>query len=232
LNNTDRFPGAPNLPTLTENQATKLRQLSLLTLASSSTPLTYDNLLQELSLPSPHALETLLTQSIYSSLLTARLSPTSTPPIIHITSVAPLRDLRPLSLVEYTTVLSIWESRCNTVITTLENSIKAIRHDAAARTHLVKQRQEVVDQAVLTKAEQAEGEGKVTASGMSLRARGKGSGNKRDLEEHIGEEDNDEYEDASEEGNGGMDIDDGRASIGGVGMGRSSKKRGAPRSGR
>ena len=223
------FVDTPNLPALTEMQASKLRQLSLLTLASSPTPLTYDNLLKELSLESPQALETLITQSIYSSLLTARLSPTSTPPIIHITSVAPLRDLRPLSLPQYMNVLSVWESRCSDVIASLEANIKSIRNSAADRKSLAKSRQDVVDQAVLTKAEQEDG--KVTAGGMSLRGRGKGNGNKRDLEEHIGEEDNDEFEDASEEGNGGMEIDDGSAPLGAVGMGRSSKKRG-PRSGR
>ena len=217
--------GTPNLPTLTPVQETKLRQLTILSLAASSTPLTYSNLLTSLSLPSAAALETLVTQSIYASLLTARLSPTSNPPLIHITSVAPLRDLRPLSLPEYANVLAVWQSRCDSVINNLEENIKAIRNQAAARKHLSRKRQDVVDHAVLTKAEQEEG--KVTAGGMSLRAKGKGSGNKRDLEEHMAEGEEDEFEDASEEGNGGMEIDDGTVPIGGVGMGRSSKKRGA-----
>jgi hypothetical protein len=131
-------------------------------------------------------------------------------------------------------VLAVWESRCSTAITNLESHITAIRSNAASRKQLSKDRQDVVDQAVLTKAEQQEGEGKITAGGMSLRAqaKGKGTGNKRDLEEHIGEgEEEDGFEDASEEGNGSMEIDDGGVQIGGVGMGRSSKKRG-PRSGR
>ena len=217
--------GTPNLPTLTPVQETKLRQLTILSLASSSTPLTYSNLLTSLSLPSAAALEALITQSIYASLLTARLSPASNPPLIHITSVAPLRDLRPLSLPEYANVLAVWQSRCDSVINNLEENIKSIRNQAAARKQLSRKRQDVVDQAVLTKAEQEEG--KVTASGMSLRAKGKGSGNKRDLEEHMAEGEEDDFEDASEEGNGGMEIDDGAVPIGGVGMGRSSKKRGA-----
>ncbi len=128
-------------------------------------------------------------------------------------------------------ILSVWESRCSGVIANLEATIKSIRNEAADRKHLAKKRQDVVDQAVLTKAEQEDG--KITASGMSLRGRGKGTGNKRDLEEHIGEEDNDGFEDISEEGNGEMEIDDGGTPIGGVGMGRSSKKRGSgARSGR
>lgn len=221
--------GTPNLPTLTAVQETKLRQLTLLSLASSSAPLTYENLLSELSLPNAAALEALITQSIYASLLIARLSPTSHPPIVHTTSVAPLRDLRPLSLPEYVNVMAVWEARCGSVISSLEANIKSIRNEAAARKLLSKKRQDIVDQAVLTKAEQEEG--KVTAGGMSLRGKGKGPGNKRDLEEHMGEDEEDDFEDASEEGNGGMEIDDGTAPIGGVGMGRSSKKRGA-RSGR
>jgi hypothetical protein len=43
----------------------------------------------------------------------------------------------------------------------------------------------------------------------------------------MGEGEEDEFEEASEEGNGEMDIDDGGVSVGGLGMGRSSKKRGA-----
>ena len=117
----------------------KLRQLSLLTLASPFSPpstqnsLTYDSFLTSLSLSSPAELESLITQSIYSGLLTARLSPTSTPPTVYITSVASLRDLRPRSLPALLQILQTWESRCTSVVSDLETQIVAIRTAAQQR---------------------------------------------------------------------------------------------------
>ena len=139
----------PNLPALNDAQAFKLRQLTLLTLSSSpKTPLTYPNLLKALSLDSPSALENLITTSIYSDLITARLSPTSTPATVHITSVAPFRDLRPMSIPSLLSILSTWSSRCDNVISDLESQIASIRRAATTRQKLAKKRKEIVDEAL------------------------------------------------------------------------------------
>ena len=82
------YQQTPNLPALTPTQTHKLRQLSLLTLASpflsvqdtKTDLLTYTSLITSLGLSSAHELETLITSAIYAGLLTARLSPTSKPP--------------------------------------------------------------------------------------------------------------------------------------------------------
>ena len=147
---TDHAKGTPSLPLLNEAQTFKLRQLSLLTIASSPIPLTYANLISALSLGSAISLETLLTQSIYSGLLTARLSPTTTPPTVHITSVAPLRDLRPQSLPQMLATLQVWESRCSSVISELEGQIQDIRDAALKRQLAQKKREAIVDAAVLS----------------------------------------------------------------------------------
>ncbi|KAJ5125529.1 hypothetical protein N7526_007706 [Penicillium atrosanguineum] len=88
----------PNLPKLSIEQTLKLRLLSLLSLSATVKPLTYQSLMTALSLSSTAELESLVTTAIYASLISARLSPATTPPTVNVTSVAPLRDVRPQSL--------------------------------------------------------------------------------------------------------------------------------------
>jgi len=208
----EEYKTTPNLPTLTESQASKLRLLSLLTLASpfgpsnsTDTTLTYDNLLQSLSLSSNSALESLIRTAIYSSLLTARLSPNSTPPTVHIHSVAPVRDLRPQSLPAMLQILSTWEARCASVTADLESQIAAIRNNATARSTTARTRQDTVDSAVLAED---------TGKGNKTRTRP----GKRDLDQE--DEDTDD----------GMDVDDdvagmvGASGGGAVGTGRGTKR--------
>ena len=165
--------------------------------------MTYEHLTSALSLSSTLDLESLITEAIYNGLITARLSPTSTPPIVHITSVAPLRDLRPNSLLDILKVLQIWESRCSSVIGEIEAQIAGIRTNAAKRKARDMRRQEVVGNAVLYTETSAEntgsgeggtGGGRTTRSGGgNMRGgddarKGKGIGNKRDLDEQQEDE--------------------------------------------
>ncbi|KAL3464705.1 hypothetical protein BJX64DRAFT_88872 [Aspergillus heterothallicus] len=123
----------PNLPALSGEQARKLRLLSLLSLASTIKPLTYDSVMTSLSLSAPSDLETLVTTAIYSSLITARLSPATNPPTVNVTSVAALRDVKPTSLPSIISILTAWESRCGSVITDIEQEIAKIRLESARR---------------------------------------------------------------------------------------------------
>jgi COP9 signalosome complex subunit 7 len=203
----------PGLPQLDAAQTLKLRQLTLLTLASPFAPsiaannLTYTSLLTSLSLSSPAELESLITTSIYSGLLTARLSPTSSPPTVQITSVAPLRDLRPQSLPSLLQILQTWESRCVSVVSDLEAQINAIHATASQRAAKEKKRQDLVDSLVLNNEKSSP----TTDNGVrATRSAGQRLGSKRDLDQHI-EGDEDEYEEEYE----GMDLDEG---IGGEGV--------------
>ncbi|KAL8782296.1 MAG: hypothetical protein Q9195_009656, partial [Heterodermia aff. obscurata] len=99
-----------------------------------------------LSISTPAELESLVTTAIYSSLITARLSPASTPPTVNVTSVAPLRDAKPQSLASMISILTEWESRCGDVVCDIEAEIERIKTDAwkrrskeAARTSLLEQ---------------------------------------------------------------------------------------------
>lgn len=207
------YMSTPNLPTLTPAQTQKLRQLSLLTLASpfhpvqdpKADPLTYSSLTTSLDLSTPHQLESLVTSAIYAGLLTARLSPMSIPPRVLISSIAPVRDLRPQSLPAILQILQTWEGRCSSTIAELDTQIASIKETAAQRTALQRRRQEVVDFAVV----QSEND-----SSKSVRGRDR-KGNKRDLDERMeGEDDEDVSSDEVK-----MDLDDSGDYIGAAGPG-------------
>lgn len=130
---TSPLSATPNLPSLTDEQALKLRLLSLLSLSASIKPLTYDTLMKSLSISAASELESLVTTAIYASLITARLSPATNPPSINVTAVAPLRDVKPQSLPSMISFLANWETRCGDVITDIETEITKIRTNSARR---------------------------------------------------------------------------------------------------
>ena len=118
----------PNLPKLSDVQVQKLRQLTLLSLATSPSTLSYAHLLSELSLPTTRALEDLVISSIYAGLITAKLDTLSQH--VDVSSVAPLRDLRPGSVPRMVSVLEDWDSRCVSVLGEIEGQIREIRRKA------------------------------------------------------------------------------------------------------
>ncbi len=219
------YADTPDLPTLNEAQTLKLQQLSLLSIASPFLPaksqedtLTYPCLLSALRLTSAASLEHLVTTCIYSNLLTARLSPASSPAIVHITSVAPLRDLRPQSLPALLQILSTWSSRCDSVVTDLESTIANIKANAITRNTLAQERQDIIDDAVMNvhpmnSNENTDNEKKskrMTGNPISR------LGSKRDLDEEIDGSDED------------MDVDEG---IGEMGSAFTTNVVGAPSGG-
>lgn len=210
--------GTPDLPQLNEAQTHKLKQLSLLTLASpfavntaTADNVSYTSLIESLSLPSAAALESLVTSCIYADLLTARLSPASTPPAVHIQSVAPLRDLRPQSLPAILQILSTWSARCDSVVSDLDNHIASIRTSARERASLAQTRQDVVDAAVMSK----DGEEGDKKSGRGARGQ---RGSKRDLDDEYDVSDGD-----------GMDVDEGFGGEVATGFGAAGGSRGTKR---
>lgn len=117
-----------NLPKLTPAQAQKLRQLTLLTLCQTPQYLTYPHLLSALSLPDSRALEDLAISAIYAGLMTAHLNPLAQR--IDVSSVAPVRDLKPDSVPQMISVLANWDSRCVGVLKEIEGQVKTIRRNA------------------------------------------------------------------------------------------------------
>ena len=126
------YSATQNLPSLNEQQALKLRQLSLLTLAKNPLNLSYETLQTALGLNDARALEDLVISAIYADLITAQLDPHNQ--VVHISSVSPLRDLAPNSIPAMLASLQEWSDRCTTTLAGLEAQIAAIK-DTAAQKH-------------------------------------------------------------------------------------------------
>jgi COP9 signalosome complex subunit 7 len=120
---------------LNETQLHKLRLLSLLPLATTSTSLTYPTLLSALALPKApegtRALEDLVISAIYSGLLTAKLDTRAQ--IVEISSISPSsRDVPPGGVQGMEDALSAWSGRCEGVLGDLERQIKEIKERGKA----------------------------------------------------------------------------------------------------
>ncbi|KAH6608955.1 hypothetical protein Trco_002301 [Trichoderma cornu-damae] len=121
----------PNLPALNDAQILKLRQLSLLSLASDRSSLSYDALQKALGLSSAREVEDLVITAIFAGLLHATLDPARQ--AIQVLSIAPLRDLAPGTIPDMISALQNWAGRCQSALGDLEQQIQSIREAAAAR---------------------------------------------------------------------------------------------------
>ncbi|KAK1254627.1 hypothetical protein MKX08_008622 [Trichoderma sp. CBMAI-0020] len=125
------YHATADLPTLNDTQTLKLRQLSLLSLASDRSSLSYDALQKALGLSSPREVEDLVITAIYAGLLHATLDPARQ--AVSVTSVAPLRDLAPGTIPDMISALQNWAGRCQSTLGDLEEQIKNIRDAATVR---------------------------------------------------------------------------------------------------
>ncbi|KAJ1327726.1 COP9 signalosome complex subunit 7 [Microdochium nivale] len=122
---------ATGLPKLNEQQARKLRQLSLLTLAKDPHNLSYASLQRELDITDDRTLEDLIISAIYAGLLDAQLDARNR--TVHISSVSPLRDLAPGAIPGVLDSLTTWSVRCGSTLDDLEAEIASIKAAAAQR---------------------------------------------------------------------------------------------------
>ncbi|PYH91491.1 hypothetical protein BO71DRAFT_443166 [Aspergillus ellipticus CBS 707.79] len=233
------YQATPSLPRLTAPQTLKLQLLSLLTLSTTLKPLTYASLMTALSITQPSDLETLVTKAIYSSLITARLSPATSPPSVNVTAVAPLRDVDPRALGGMVSVLTQWETRCRSVIGEIEAEIARIRSESARRREEEYGRNVVFEKALAGWGSEG-GDGARRAAGWQGKESGGGpggpggvglgGGNKREFSaDDFDDDDDDGYWEHGVEGDGQglgsrMDIDDGAGSLR-LGLGARHPKR-------
>ncbi|KAI1815533.1 PCI domain-containing protein [Poronia punctata] len=144
------YTSIPNLPPLSDAQGLKLRQLSLLTLAKNPHNLSYAALQKSLDLSDVRAVEDLVISATYAGLVDAQLDPRNG--VVHISSVAPLRDLAPGSVPSMLNTLRTWSGRCTTTLDDLEAQIAGIKAEAARRHNEKKEWEE--EQARLREAEE------------------------------------------------------------------------------
>jgi COP9 signalosome complex subunit 7 len=119
------------LPALSDAQALKLRQLSLLTLARDRANLSYAALQQHLGLGSARELEDLVITAIYAGLVNATLDPARQ--AVQVASVAPLRDLAPGAVPDLVAALRLWSAKCSDTLADLDARTARIRAAAAVR---------------------------------------------------------------------------------------------------
>ncbi|KAF4343375.1 ACOB protein [Fusarium beomiforme] len=172
------YKSTEGLPTLAEAQATKLRQLSLLSLARDRQNLSYAALQDALNLPGPREVETLVISAVYAGLLHATLDPARA--VVQLSSVAPLRDLAPGAIPDMAAALKTWSHRCTTTLDALDIQIKEIRTIAAARQREQRLADEKLQQLM---SEQQEGGGprKYDLPNMSRDMMGRRGFNKRSV---------------------------------------------------
>ncbi|KAJ4988112.1 cop9 signalosome subunit 7 [Stagonosporopsis vannaccii] len=137
------YKARPELPKLSAQQHQKLLLLSLLPLSHSHATLTYAHLLSALDLPTPRALEELLTTAIYAGLLTATLDPAHS--LVAVTSIAPLRDLAPGSLPALQATLQTWSQRCDAALGELEAQVEKVKQEAVEREKLRRKKEKAVE---------------------------------------------------------------------------------------
>ena len=133
----------PSLPALSAPQHQKLLLLSLLPLSRAHATLTYTHLLNALDLPTPRALEELLTTAIYAGLLTATLDPANSR--VSVTSIAPLRDLAPGALPGLQATLAQWEERCGGALRELEEKVERVKAEAVEREKVRRKKEHALE---------------------------------------------------------------------------------------
>ncbi|GKU00873.1 cop9 signalosome subunit 7 [Fusarium langsethiae] len=145
------YKSTPGLPELVEAQATKLRQLSLLSLARDRHNLSYTALQGSLDLSGPREVENLVISAVYAGLLHATLDAARA--TVQVSSVAPLRDLAPGAIPDMTAALKTWSDRCATTLSGVELQIREIRTTAAARQREQRAAEEKLQQAMFDQQE-------------------------------------------------------------------------------
>ncbi|KAI9885621.1 MAG: histone acetyltransferase [Watsoniomyces obsoletus] len=167
------YHATPNLPPLNEQQHYKLRMLSLLTLCRDPANLTYTNLQSALALSTARALEDVVIGANNAGLITARLSPSTS--LVHVSSIAPLRDLRPGAVGNLLDALTAWDVRCGSVLREIDVQVKELRRKAVTR-----RKEEEEYQKMLEKNSSHQSGGADKLGGGSKRAAADGVGSSQD----------------------------------------------------
>jgi len=126
---------------LTDAMRTKLRQLTIVSLAADNKILSYETLRRELEIDNVRTLEDLIIETIYADLIKGKLDQKGE--IFRIKGTMG-RDVRPEKLGSIIELLQAWKVQCEALVTT----VNASSADAIARREDTKLEQEDVHRAV------------------------------------------------------------------------------------
>jgi COP9 signalosome complex subunit 7 len=175
----------PNLPQLSSKQHDKLLLLSILPLASQHTPLTYQKLIAALpSISNTEVLESLLTTAFYAGLIHGSLDPHNQ--VLHVTSVAPLRDLPPGSIPALTETFDNWSAQCTSMLDELQHQIDQVHQKAQAKTVRDQRIAKMLDDKVTAADEKETGKRKQTVDGKDRDVDDKDNADPMDVDGEAG----------------------------------------------
>lgn len=130
-------------PALSEQHITKLRALSLVTLAAGHASLPYSSALTELALPTPQTLEQFVLDSIHPALLSVRLDQRAQ--TLFIVSTAP-RDVDTSSGASHVgsliRTLTAWKESCDALLGAIDAKIEYVGAETAKKAALNSSREE------------------------------------------------------------------------------------------
>ncbi|KIY52062.1 hypothetical protein FISHEDRAFT_56288 [Fistulina hepatica ATCC 64428] len=132
-------------PTLNAAQVTKLKHLSIVSLATERRIIPYSELLSALDMPNVRELEDLIIDAIYLDLLRGKLDQNESQ--LEVEYIMG-RDLAPGSLESVLTALQDWASVTTSVLATLDDKIAQVARDAAATRAQRQQEEEALKMAV------------------------------------------------------------------------------------
>ncbi|KAK9450061.1 uncharacterized protein V1518DRAFT_415446 [Limtongia smithiae] len=140
----DYVADAASLPPLSEAQTTKLKQLSLVSLASKSHTLAYARLLDDLALSDTRALASLVVSCIYANLIAATLD--TRQQLVHVSAVIAGRDIVDTSdVARLRSVIDTWSARCEATIKALTAEAQTVRRAALKESKDVREYNRTVD---------------------------------------------------------------------------------------
>ncbi|EMD41449.1 hypothetical protein CERSUDRAFT_110025 [Gelatoporia subvermispora B] len=116
-----------SLPPLNDSQVTKLKQLSLVSLASEKRILPYSLLLQAIEMPNIRELEDLIIDAIYSDIIRGKLNQKEQQFEVEYTMG---RDIEPEDIEKLLASLRNWASTTSAVLATLDDKLAALTSNA------------------------------------------------------------------------------------------------------
>ncbi|KAJ2122348.1 hypothetical protein IW147_003447 [Coemansia sp. RSA 720] len=126
----DYKTAAAQLPQLSPQQLSKLKHLTLVTLASNEKVLQYDRLIAELDCSSEQEMEDLVIEAIYKNILMAKLDQKRRLVEIDFTVG---RDVRKQDLPDIYAKLEAWSNTCEEALEKISADIETVNAEAAAK---------------------------------------------------------------------------------------------------